>query len=167
MKFFLLGNYVTCKSCRKRNTLMGKSKRLTMVKCLSCNSEYAVQPIQSGFQAQVSKRSANVKWFSFWYTVFLFVYNSRLFFNKNKNKNKMNMNVSIHDRYVGEILLRQSTSDFTHYYRCILWNRNGLTKKLPLMLHKHAVKWVTRNSRKRQKKDIVKQKRKICISGKK
>ncbi|CAF0888120.1 unnamed protein product [Adineta ricciae] len=54
-------NYVTCQSCRKRNTLMGKSKRLTMVKCLSCNSEYAVQAIQSGFQAQVGKRSANVK----------------------------------------------------------------------------------------------------------
>ncbi|CAF1229948.1 unnamed protein product [Adineta ricciae] len=53
--------YVTCKSCRKRNTLMGKSKRLLMIKCLSCNSEYAVQAIQSGFQAQVGRRSANVK----------------------------------------------------------------------------------------------------------
>lgn len=58
---FLLGDYVTCKSCRKRDTLMGKSKRLTVVKCQSCQSEYAVQAIRSGFQAQVGRRSANVK----------------------------------------------------------------------------------------------------------
>ncbi|UJR22826.1 hypothetical protein I4U23_025856 [Adineta vaga] len=52
-------DYVVCKTCGGVNTLLGKSERLTVLKCNSCTSHYSVANIRSGFQAQIGRRSRN------------------------------------------------------------------------------------------------------------
>ncbi|KAL2017978.1 hypothetical protein VTK56DRAFT_1358 [Thermocarpiscus australiensis] len=49
--------YVTCKTCRSPNTELSKGeKRLYFITCNSCGSRRSVQPIKTGFSAQVGKR---------------------------------------------------------------------------------------------------------------
>jgi len=49
--------YVTCKTCKSPDTLLTKENRIFFMTCESCGSRRSVNPIKSGFQAQVGKRS--------------------------------------------------------------------------------------------------------------
>ncbi|PPQ75478.1 hypothetical protein CVT26_015961 [Gymnopilus dilepis] len=51
--------YVTCKTCKSPDTLLTKENRIFFMACESCGSRRSVNPIKSGFQAQVGKRSRN------------------------------------------------------------------------------------------------------------
>jgi len=51
--------YVTCKTCKSPDTLLTKENRIFFMSCESCGSRRSVNPIKSGFQAQVGKRSKN------------------------------------------------------------------------------------------------------------
>jgi len=51
--------YVTCKTCKSPDTLLTKENRIFFMACESCGSRRSVNPIKSGFQAQVGKRSKN------------------------------------------------------------------------------------------------------------
>ena len=51
--------YVTCKTCRSPDTTLTKENRIFFVECGSCGSRRSVNPIKSGFQAQVGRRSKN------------------------------------------------------------------------------------------------------------
>ncbi|KAJ6496640.1 translation initiation factor [Mycena vitilis] len=51
--------YVTCKTCKSPDTLLTKENRIFFMSCESCGSRRSVNPIKSGFQAQVGKRSRN------------------------------------------------------------------------------------------------------------
>ncbi|KAF8888886.1 translation initiation factor [Infundibulicybe gibba] len=51
--------YVTCKTCKSHDTLLTKENRIFFMSCESCGSRRSVNPIKSGFQAQVGKRSKN------------------------------------------------------------------------------------------------------------
>ncbi|TFK73134.1 translation initiation factor [Pluteus cervinus] len=51
--------YVTCKTCKSPDTLLAKENRIFFMTCESCGSRRSVNPIKSGFQAQVGKRSKN------------------------------------------------------------------------------------------------------------
>jgi translation initiation factor 2 subunit 2 len=56
--FFLLEEYVICKTCRSPDTLLQKEERLSVLLCGNCRSRYFVSGIKTGFQAQVGKRAA-------------------------------------------------------------------------------------------------------------
>ncbi|EPQ50801.1 hypothetical protein GLOTRDRAFT_66502 [Gloeophyllum trabeum ATCC 11539] len=49
--------YVTCKTCKSFDTLLTKENRIFFMTCESCGSRRSVNPIKTGFQAQVGKRS--------------------------------------------------------------------------------------------------------------
>ena len=51
--------YVTCKTCKSPDTLLTKENRIFFMSCESCGSRRSVNPIKTGFQAQVGKRSKN------------------------------------------------------------------------------------------------------------
>ncbi|TRM62155.1 domain found in IF2B/IF5-domain-containing protein [Schizophyllum amplum] len=51
--------YVTCKTCKSPDTLLTKENRIFFMSCESCGSRRSVNPIKSGFQAQVGRRSKN------------------------------------------------------------------------------------------------------------
>jgi len=51
--------YVTCKTCKSPDTILTKENRIFFMSCESCGSRRSVNPIKSGFQAQVGKRSKN------------------------------------------------------------------------------------------------------------
>ncbi|KAF9531091.1 domain found in IF2B/IF5-domain-containing protein [Crepidotus variabilis] len=51
--------YVTCKTCKSPDTLLSKENRIFFMACESCGSRRSVNPIKTGFQAQVGKRSKN------------------------------------------------------------------------------------------------------------
>jgi len=51
--------YVTCKTCKSPDTLLTKENRIFFMACESCGSRRSVNPIKSGFVAQVGKRSRN------------------------------------------------------------------------------------------------------------
>jgi translation initiation factor 2 beta subunit (eIF-2beta)/eIF-5 len=59
--FLLIEEYVICKACHSPDTSLGKSDRLTVIKCTSCHSQYSVSSIKTGFQAQVGKRARENK----------------------------------------------------------------------------------------------------------
>lgn len=50
--------YVTCHTCRSRDTLLQKETRLFFLQCESCGSRCSVASIKTGFQAVTSKRAA-------------------------------------------------------------------------------------------------------------
>ena len=52
--------YVTCKTCKSPDTLLTKENRIFFMSCESCGSRRSVNPIKSGFQAQVGKRKKQV-----------------------------------------------------------------------------------------------------------
>ena len=56
---FPIVEYVTCKTCKSPDTLLTKENRIFFMSCESCGSRRSVNPIKSGFQAQVGKRSKN------------------------------------------------------------------------------------------------------------
>jgi len=51
--------YVTCKTCKSPDTLLTKENRIFFMACESCGSRRSVNPIKTGFQAQVGKRTKN------------------------------------------------------------------------------------------------------------
>ncbi|TFK32253.1 translation initiation factor [Crucibulum laeve] len=51
--------YVSCKTCKSPDTLLTKENRIFFMACEACGSRRSVNPIKSGFQAQVGKRSKN------------------------------------------------------------------------------------------------------------
>ncbi|KAF7338327.1 Translation initiation factor [Mycena venus] len=51
--------YVTCKTCKSPDTLLTKENRIFFMACESCGSRRSVNPIKTGFVAQVGKRSKN------------------------------------------------------------------------------------------------------------
>jgi len=51
--------YVTCKTCKSPDTLLTKENRIFFMACESCGSRRSVNPIKTGFQAQVGKRAKN------------------------------------------------------------------------------------------------------------
>jgi translation initiation factor 2 beta subunit (eIF-2beta)/eIF-5 len=54
-----LVEYVTCKTCKSPDTLLTKENRIFFMACESCGSRRSVNPIKTGFQAQVGKRTKN------------------------------------------------------------------------------------------------------------
>jgi len=54
---FFLEEYVSCRTCHSPDTLLKKEDRLTVIKCNTCQSQYSVSNIKTGFQAQIGKRS--------------------------------------------------------------------------------------------------------------
>lgn len=50
--------YVTCHTCRARDTLLQKDTRLFFLQCETCGSRCSVASIKTGFQAVTSKRAA-------------------------------------------------------------------------------------------------------------
>ncbi|CAG5124892.1 unnamed protein product [Candidula unifasciata] len=50
--------YVTCHTCRSRDTLLQKDTRLFFLQCETCGSRCSVASIKTGFQAVTSKRAA-------------------------------------------------------------------------------------------------------------
>lgn len=50
--------YVTCHTCRSRDTLLQKETRLFFLQCETCGSRCSVAGIKAGFQAVTSKRAA-------------------------------------------------------------------------------------------------------------
>ncbi len=53
----VLGEYVTCKTCRSPDTELSKGEnRLYFVTCNSCGSRRSVTAIKTGYSAQVGKR---------------------------------------------------------------------------------------------------------------
>ncbi|KAK3792131.1 hypothetical protein RRG08_055394 [Elysia crispata] len=50
--------YVTCHTCRSRDTLLQKEGRLFFLQCETCGSRCSVAGIKAGFQAVTSKRAA-------------------------------------------------------------------------------------------------------------
>jgi len=51
--------YVTCKTCKSPDTLLTKENRIFFMACEACGSRRSVNPIKTGFQAQVGKRAKN------------------------------------------------------------------------------------------------------------
>ncbi|KAI0366553.1 eukaryotic translation initiation factor 2 beta [Pilatotrama ljubarskyi] len=51
--------YVTCKTCKSPDTILTKENRIFFMSCESCGSRRSVNPIKTGFQAQVGRRSKN------------------------------------------------------------------------------------------------------------
>lgn len=51
--------YVSCNTCKSFDTLLTKDNRIIFMSCESCGSRRSVNPIKSGFQAQVGKRIRN------------------------------------------------------------------------------------------------------------
>jgi len=53
-----LKEYVLCKLCKSPDTVLTKDSntRLYFMKCNTCNASRSVQPIKSGYQAQIGKR---------------------------------------------------------------------------------------------------------------
>jgi translation initiation factor 2 subunit 2 len=53
-----LKEYVLCKLCKSPDTMLSKDSntRLYFMKCNTCNASRCVQPIKSGYQAQIGKR---------------------------------------------------------------------------------------------------------------
>ncbi|KAI0074269.1 eukaryotic translation initiation factor 2 beta [Panus rudis PR-1116 ss-1] len=51
--------YVTCTTCKSPDTILTKENRIFFMSCESCGSRRSVNPIKTGFQAQVGKRSKN------------------------------------------------------------------------------------------------------------
>lgn len=51
--------YVSCKTCKSPDTLLTKENRIFFMACESCGSRRSVNPIKTGFQAQVGKRAKN------------------------------------------------------------------------------------------------------------
>ncbi|CAF3131901.1 unnamed protein product [Rotaria sp. Silwood2] len=49
--------YVFCKTCRSPNTLLGKSDRLTVIKCNACHSQYSVSNIRKTVQTHNGSHS--------------------------------------------------------------------------------------------------------------
>jgi len=50
--------YVTCHTCRSRDTILQKHERLFFLQCETCGSRVSVASIKTGFQAVTSKRAA-------------------------------------------------------------------------------------------------------------
>lgn len=50
--------YVTCKTCKSPDTLLAKENRIFFMNCMACGSRRSVNPIKSGFQAQIGRRKA-------------------------------------------------------------------------------------------------------------
>ncbi|PVD20831.1 hypothetical protein C0Q70_18992 [Pomacea canaliculata] len=50
--------YVTCHTCRSRDTILQKDTRLFFLQCETCGSRCSVASIKTGFQAVTSKRAA-------------------------------------------------------------------------------------------------------------
>jgi len=50
--------YVTCHTCKSRETMLQKDTRLFFLQCETCGSRCSVQSIKSGFQAVTGKRAA-------------------------------------------------------------------------------------------------------------
>ncbi|XP_059161897.1 eukaryotic translation initiation factor 2 subunit 2-like [Physella acuta] len=50
--------YVTCHTCRSRDTLLQKDTRLFFLQCETCGSRCSVASIKTGFQAVTGKRAA-------------------------------------------------------------------------------------------------------------
>ncbi|GFR75688.1 eukaryotic translation initiation factor 2 subunit 2 [Elysia marginata] len=50
--------YVTCHTCRSRDTILQKETRLFFLQCETCGSRVSVAGIKAGFQAVTSKRAA-------------------------------------------------------------------------------------------------------------
>jgi len=50
--------YVTCHTCKSKETSLQKDTRLYFLQCETCGSRCSVQSIKSGFQAVTSKRAA-------------------------------------------------------------------------------------------------------------
>lgn len=50
--------YVTCHTCKSRETMLQKDTRLYFLQCETCGSRCSVQSIKSGFQAVTGKRAA-------------------------------------------------------------------------------------------------------------
>jgi len=48
--------YVTCKVCRRPDTVLTKENRLMFVQCQQCRANYSVSTIKSGFSAQIGRR---------------------------------------------------------------------------------------------------------------
>ena len=55
--FTLSEEYVTCHTCRSRETILHKETRLFFLQCETCGSKCSVQSIKSGFQAVTTKRA--------------------------------------------------------------------------------------------------------------
>ena len=51
--------YVSCKTCKSPDTLLTKENRIFFMACESCGSRRSVNPVKTGFQAQVGKRAKN------------------------------------------------------------------------------------------------------------
>lgn len=50
--------YVTCHTCRSRDTILQKDTRIFFLQCETCGSRCSVASIKTGFQAVTSKRAA-------------------------------------------------------------------------------------------------------------
>lgn len=50
--------YVTCHTCRSRDTILQKDTRLVFLQCETCGSRCSVASIKTGFQAVTGKRAA-------------------------------------------------------------------------------------------------------------
>ncbi len=48
--------YVTCKTCKSRDTNLAKENRLSFLVCEACGSKRTVTAIKQGFRAQTEKR---------------------------------------------------------------------------------------------------------------
>ena len=46
--------YVTCKTCKSPDTLLGKENRVWFISCENCGSKRSVSAIKTGFQAQTA-----------------------------------------------------------------------------------------------------------------
>ena len=46
--------YVTCKTCKSPETLLGKENRVWFISCENCGSKRSVSAIKTGFQAQTA-----------------------------------------------------------------------------------------------------------------
>jgi len=48
--------YVTCKTCKSPDTVLGKENRVWFITCENCGSKRSVSAIKTGFQAQTTRR---------------------------------------------------------------------------------------------------------------
>jgi hypothetical protein len=56
--FCVAEEYVTCHTCRSRDTILQKDTRLFFLQCETCGSRCSVASIKTGFQAVTGKRAA-------------------------------------------------------------------------------------------------------------
>ena len=64
----VLVEYVTCKTCKSPDTLLTKENRIFFMACETCGSRRSVNPIKTGFQAQLGCISKSSKqWAYLWW----------------------------------------------------------------------------------------------------